>query len=220
MSTREFIAGVTEGGLHYTQDQIISFAKRILNKDLAFIKDEETIYLVKESRKSEEWKIYQKYVKDERLKLLVLMGKTLRKLESNPEKLEFLRLKIISKYGTEGLHIAQFVQNGILIKYIGAIVGIKESEIDLSNIIHEILNDVDKFCMFIKTADKPKRKSEELLIRIKAIQPPTMILFSNRSAVKKANEIKSLVEKEIIEMDYMIESIIEEEKDTTFYIKK
>ena len=74
--------------------------------------------------------------------------------------------------------------------------------------------------MFIKTADKPKRKSEELLIRIKAIQPPTMILFSNRSAVKKANEIKSLVEKEIIEMDYMIESIIEEEKDTTFYIKK
>jgi len=47
-----------------------------------------------------------------------------------------------------------------------------------------------------------------------------MILFSNRSAVKKANEIKSLVEKEIIEMDYMIESIIEEEKDTTFYIKK
>ena len=52
------------------------------------------------------------------------MGLTLRKLEQEGEieRRQNLRRKIFDKYEIKGLHIAQFVENGILNRYIGILI--------------------------------------------------------------------------------------------------
>ena len=47
--------GVTKGALEYTEDRIKLLVKKILNRDLYFIQDADTIDVVKEMRKTEEF---------------------------------------------------------------------------------------------------------------------------------------------------------------------
>src|SRR3989344_6844103 len=89
--------GATKGLLDWTKEQILEFVNKINNKDLIFIQDNETIDLVKEQLKTGEWDVYNKYVKDTKLRILIQTGLTLRRLEQNKEKLQNLRNKLISK---------------------------------------------------------------------------------------------------------------------------
>ena len=116
--------GATEGALNWGSDFIKKLALKFKNRKLAFIQDEKTIDIVKEQYHSGELAIYKEYVEDVEMLFLLKMGLTLRKLDKDKEqeRKQKLRSKIFDKYKIKGLHIAQFVENGILNRYIGILI--------------------------------------------------------------------------------------------------
>lgn len=117
----EAAEGITIGVLKWSKDEIISFVHKLQNKDLAFIGDKETIEVVKKERKTAEWDLYNRYIRDKNLRILAQAGLALRRLEQRNQvkQLESLRTKISSGFQTKGLHIAEFIQNELLDKFIG-----------------------------------------------------------------------------------------------------
>ena len=86
----------------------------------------------KEQRNSSGWGLLGHY-RIERLHILFQMGLTLRRVEKNKPQCDDLRQRILKKYNAEGLHIAQFVQNGLFGKYIANILdkGLTIDQIEL-----------------------------------------------------------------------------------------
>ncbi len=112
--------GVTEGLLDWSKEQVRQLISKLRDKELAFIQDKKTIKRVKELYRSGELAIYKEYIKDEKMLFLLKMGLTLRSLEkgNEEERRGKLRTKIFNKYEIKGLHIAQFVENGILNRWL------------------------------------------------------------------------------------------------------
>ena len=134
--------GVTKGVLEFSKNEVISLIKKLKERKLAFIEEQKTIEIVKEQYRSGESKFYEIYIKDKNLLLLVRLGLTLRKLENDKERLQNLRDKILKRYDIEGLHLAEFVQNGVLNKYISILLEELTSLKKLEEEIQEILKSI------------------------------------------------------------------------------
>jgi len=72
--------------------------RKLRNKELSFIGDEETIRTVKKQLETGEWDISSKYVDDSDLRMLVKMGLTLRSLDDDKllDKLHNLKKEKLS----------------------------------------------------------------------------------------------------------------------------
>jgi hypothetical protein len=131
--------GVTKGILSFSEEKIKELVRNFRNKKLVFIEDPQTIEVVKEQYRSGENKFYEIYIKDKELLFLVRLGLTLRKIENDQERSQNLRSKIFVKYKVEGLHVAEFVQNGVLNRYVGILIDELDSVEKLEKEIYEIL---------------------------------------------------------------------------------
>lgn len=195
----EIAEGAVKGLLSWTKEQVLSFVNKLKNRDIAFIKNRETIDIVREQIRTAEWQVYKNYLSDKRLRLLVQMGLALRRMEkrSDKEMLFNLRDKIVFKYGADGLHIAQFVQNDFLGKYFAKMITEGASTSDLIRYIEEILNNVEKYVAFIGEKENPDKKVQEIKIRIQANLPQVFILASYGSAVEIVKKIRTTLSNEI-----------------------
>jgi len=216
------IEGTVKGLLYWTTEQISEIVYKLNNKSLLFINNKETIGLIKNQRKTPEWDIYNRYLKLKKgddLRVIILMGLALRGLEFKGEldKVRELREKIKSKYDINGLHIAQFIQNDFLGKYFGDIISKTKSIIELKKNIEEILNNLDKYVIFIKDGSSPKKLAEKIKIRIFANLPKTFIISSTGSAIAIAKKIESILEGQID--DYLFGSYKEKGKYICFLNK-
>ncbi|MEK6968999.1 MAG: hypothetical protein AABW48_01075 [Nanoarchaeota archaeon] len=210
--------GVTKGVLSWGKEEIKTLAKNFLDKKLIFINNKETIDLVKEQLKSGDWSLCKQYLKDKNLKILVQLGLTLRKLESKPEQLQDLKNKIVNKYGAKGVHVAEVVQNGILTEFVGSIASKAHSEHQIIESVENILLNVDKFFLFIKSTDSPEKKVQEINIKLQANNPDAIILFSYKSAIETCKQIKILLESDL--KNYYLESKEEKDKYLVFIFRE
>jgi hypothetical protein len=183
----------TYGSLEWSKDKILGLVEKFRNRKLAFIEDHETIELVRDQRHSTEWQILSPYLADRKLRIVSQIGLTLRKLENDIEKVGRLRTKILRKYGQEGLHIAEAVQNGVLSTFIGIDMSLAQSPADMTNQIETMLNNVDKFIVFVKPEDNVDKVTREIEIRLMADVPRTLILYGCRSEARQ--RVHSIVKK-------------------------
>jgi hypothetical protein len=146
--------GAVKGFLEFSKEELASFIKKFRDKKLAFIGEEKTIETAKEQYKSGESKFYHSYIKNKELLFLVGMGLTLRKIENDSDKRTNLRTKILHKFKVKGLHIAEFVQNGILNRYIAILLELIDSIDDLENQIEEVLKNIEKHSLFVRNLDR------------------------------------------------------------------
>ncbi len=212
MSSEEIISGTVKAAFSWTEEKIKELVKSFKERKLAFIQDPETIDIVKEQLKSGEWDLCQKYLRDDKLKLLVQMGLTLRRLDTNKNKtsLNSLRDRILRKHGQKGLHIAQFVQNKILSDFIGSYVSTGASIEDLITDVENLLNNLEKNVLFVKAGDNPEQLLKDIEIKLTANVPSVFIIFARQSAYENGATLKhSLLEKSF--SNYRIE--IKQEKD-------
>jgi hypothetical protein len=210
--------GAVKGVLSFSEEKIKEVIEKFKNHELNFIEDQETIDLVKEQLKTGEWSFYKEHVKDKKLRVLIQMGLALRRLEKDPEKLQNLRDNIIFGFGEDGLHISQFVQNKILSKYLGTVVSEINSEQDLIGALEDLLKNIDKFVIFIKTNDNIERSTKKIITRIDANAPKIFILGSRKSAIDNCNKIKENLKKEITDYKFTINE--DEEKLILFLLRK
>jgi len=177
--------GAVKGFLEWSEEKINSLIKKLKERKLAFIKDEETIKVVKEEFSSGEAKFYEKYIPDKNLLFLAKMGLVLRKIESNKEKLDNLRGKLFYKFKQEGLHTAEFVQNGMLSRYIGILIDRVPSIEELTNEIVKVLKNIENHTIFVQTQDTPQKIVDTILTKIRAHSPSIFII----SGISPADEI-------------------------------
>ena len=219
MSSEDFISdiaeGTTKGLLDWSEKKIGTFIQKFKDKKLAFIQDNETIQLVKEQFNSGELNFYKDYIEDKELLFMVKLGLTLRKLEGNADRRQNLRTKIFNKYEIKGLHIAQFVENGILNRYTAILIDNLISIEDLKKKIRDTLKNIEKHVLFVKTTDTERSIVENSRIVVFANSPNIFII----SGISFAAEIIRKCESTITQLftDYGLEKISSGYKETLFY---
>ncbi len=79
-----FAAGLAKGTLQWTADKVSEFLRLISQRQLAFVGKIDLIAEVREHRARPEYQFYVEYLSDKRLRLLALMGLTLRDYQNDP----------------------------------------------------------------------------------------------------------------------------------------
>jgi hypothetical protein len=149
--------------------------------------------------------------------LLLKMGLALRKLEEyhERERRNTLRTKIFNKYNVKGLHIAQFVENGILNRYIGILIDNMHSLDKFRKDIMNTLNNIEKHVLFVTMNDN-ERGILQTAISITTSNLSSIFIISGISTVA---EIIRKCELRLIELlkDYVLEKISSGEKENLFF---
>ena len=209
--------GATKATLEFSAEAIKGWVSRLNHRELAFIQNIEEIKFVAEIRKLPEWDIYDKYIKNPKLRVIVQMGIALRRVEHDRMRLENLRGDIVNGHGVRGLRQAEFVQNKILGKYVTEMVEEGMVKADIVSLLEELLEHVDKYCLFINATTKPTLAKKTLETRsIQAL--PVVIVFASGQVIDKANAIIVKTNYEV--MGYRLNTHLEDtpKKQTAFFI--
>jgi hypothetical protein len=164
--------------------------------------DSESIDLVREQRRSTEYELLSKYILDKDLRILSQMGLALRKIENDPVRCQELRGKVLKKYGLRGLHIAGAVQNEIISTFIGIDASATRNPIDLMNRIQKMLNEVDKYVVFVSPEDSVDVRVRQITSRIDVEVPDTVVLYGPWGARTTVHRITSKLEKTFKEYEF------------------
>ncbi len=189
--------GVTEGALEWTEEKVKQLARKFKDRKIAFVQNPETIEVAKEQRNSSEWGLFRNYVDDERLHILFQMGLTLRRVEKDKPQCDHLRDRIVKKYGPEGLHIAQFVQNGLFGKYIANILdkGLTIDQIELE--IQQLFENIELTNSYVQNYSNVEKEAAKITARIQSNNPSTYIISGSKSATVKCRQVKDTVMRRI-----------------------
>ncbi len=211
----KIIENIVKGALEFSKDQIISLLKKLKNRKLAFIGEEKTIEIAREQYKSGESKFYHRYIRNKEMLFLIGMGLTLRRIEKDAEKRQNLRNKILRKHGIKGLHIAEFVQNGILNRYIGLLLEVVESIEDLENQIEEVLKDIRKHSIFVQNRDQIGEIIRKALTITDAFSPTIFVISGEGPAAELLKENIKKIDDSLRE--YSLERIITPKRECLFF---
>jgi len=221
MSSESPISDAAEGTakavLDWSSDKIHAFVEKLRNRKLAFICDEATIATVREEYNSGEAKFYETYIEDKDILFQVRMGLALRKLERDKKRLRDLRERIYKKYKIKGLHIAEFVQTGILHRYIGLLIGGMRSLEEFKKDIIEVLVNIEKHVLFVQEASKTADMVQKASNIIDANSPDIFVVSGIGDAAKIADESGKKLE--IMQRDYKVERISGED-EVIFFFKR
>ncbi len=182
--------GTTEGALNWSKEQIKELVYKLKNREIGFLENVERIQLVNGQRHSPEGDLSLKYVKNKEHRTLASLGLAMRKIEkTNPSELDIYKAKISSKFGKDGLHVAEFFQHGLFSRYIGVMVSLLNSVADMEKGVEEILSNIEKYVVFITSGDNVDNKSGDIIVRLQANQPTSLIIAGLGTAKNKANDI-------------------------------
>lgn len=212
------VEGTTKAVLEWSSEKISAFVQKLKERQLAFIEERNTIEIVKEQLRSGETKFYAKYIDDKELLLLVRMGLTLRRLEENEDRLLNLRNRILQKFGISGLHVAQFVQNGILNRYFGLLLEKLTSEQDLKKQVDEVLRNIEKYALFVPSTSKVAEIVRKTTNILDAHSPSIFVIAGLKSASPIVAE--SIASLGPLMEDYELERFSSEGKEILIFKRK
>jgi hypothetical protein len=178
------VAGMTEGFLNWAVYKIKEIAIGLRDRKIkGIIQDVETIIVAHEQRKTSEFGLFKQYVEDYDLRVLYTLGMTLRRYEKDPTKITEIRNTIRDKWGFEGLHIAEFFQNGFFGKFLGNIVTRNLPVERLKLEIEDFFKNMENCTVFVKEQDHLNFKTAEAKAKLLSHSPETLIICGSGNAV-------------------------------------
>lgn len=209
--------GAVKGALEWGEDFIKNIAKKFKEKEVSFIEDKTTLEIAKEHYNSGELQVYKSYIEDKEKLMILRMGLVLRKLDKKgeKEKKQKLRENIMKKYEVKGLHVAQFVENGILNRYIGILLDDLDSVKRFKEKINEIIDNIEKYVIFVKSNDKER---DVLNNSLKIVKTNLSMIFIV-SGIGSAAKIIRNIEERLIELleEYELEKMSKQDKESLFF---
>jgi hypothetical protein len=210
--------GATKGALEWTADFIKQIAKNFQENKLKFIRDKENIEIAKDQYNSGELQIYKAYIEDKNKLMILRMGLVLRKLENkgDKERKQALREDIMKKYEIKGPHVAQFVENGILNRYIGILLDDIGSIEKFKERINDVIDNIEKYVLFVKNADTERLVLESCL----RITTSNLSMIFIVSGIGSAAETIRKIEERLIELlkeNYELEKMSKGDKENLFF---
>ena len=182
------VEGATKALLSYGEEKIKQLVESFKSKKLKFIGDEETISSARATQKSGEWIFYKNYIKDKDLLFIIKLGLVLRKVEKDTNRLENLKEKIRQTYEMKGLHIAYFVQNGILNRYVGILLDDLDSAEGFDRVISSVLNNIEKHAIFVNWRYSKREVLKDSMTITSAHRSSIFIVSGIGSAAKVVQE--------------------------------
>ena len=135
--------------------------------------------------------------------------------DKEEERKQNLRTKIFNKYEVKGLHIAQFVENGILNRYIGILIDDIVSLDKFKKDIMNILNNIEKHVLFVKGNDNEREIIKQATTIISSHRSMIFIISGISSAAKIVRSCEERL-KELLK-DYELEKMSSGEKENLFF---
>jgi hypothetical protein len=194
---KDIAEGVTKGILTWGKEEVKQFVHQFKNHEIAFIKNTETVETAKEQKATSEYKFFLNCIKDKKLCILFQMGLTLRRVEKNKRQWTELRDRIYKRYGIEGLHVAQFVQNGLFYKFFAILMEKDLTPEQCSNEIKNFFDNIETTNSYIQNTDNITKISKTIITRIQSNAPHTYIISGSKTAARKCRQIKNKVMKNI-----------------------
>jgi len=198
--------GVTKAVIKVTAEGIKQLAEKLRERKYIFVEDPEVIKKASEERKTSEWNLFKTYVDDKKLRILFHVGVALRGMEREKGRMQLLRDRIKRQYGTEGLHIAELIQNGFFNRFLANALGRTQMPEQLKIEIKNLLDNIEKDVVFVKEGDNVDYLTKEIITRLHANSPKTFIICSSGWAVQKFRQIEELMKKmvhmKVIRYDY------------------
>lgn len=212
--------GAVKGALEWGETFIKKLANRFKEKEVRFIEDKNTLEIAKEQYNSGELQIYKHYIYDKDKLMVLRMGLVLRKLEKlgERERKQKLREDIMKKYEVKGLHVAQFVENGILNRYISILLDDISSIEKFKERINEIISNIEKYVLFVQVKDSERFVLDSCL-RITTSNLSMIFIVSGRGS---AIEIIKKIEIRLVAIlkDYELEKMSKESSENLFFKRK
>jgi hypothetical protein len=208
MSFDEPISDVTEGvikaSIKLGIEGIRKLVEKFRDRKIAFVQDKKTIEKVKEDLNSNELKFYKSYIKDETLIIPILMGLTLRKLEEENEfdRISKLKYRIFNQFDTEGIHISQAVQSGIVSRYITYLMEMHSSELLMEKELLNFLRNIENHIYFVKYDSNILKDKEVILLRLTINSPKVFVVSGLGSATSNTELLIQEIDKESLKNYY------------------
>jgi len=209
--------GAVKGALEWGENFIKDLAKRFKEKGINFIEDKNTLEIAREQYNSGELQIYKHYIEDKNKLMILRMGLVLRKLErlGERDRKQKLREDIMKKYEIKGLHVAQFVENGVLNRYIGILLDDISSIEKFKERINEIIDNIEKYVLFVKK-DDTERFILDFCLRTTASNLSMIFIVSGMGS---AGEIIKKVEEKLVALldNYELEKMSKGNNENLFF---
>ena len=206
-----YAKGSTRAGLEFTFDKIKELVINFRSKSTSFLDNPGIIKDVRKNYSSGEMKEYKKYVESKDLRRLISFGLTLRKITDTAKRTDF-RNKIIAKHKTEGLHLVQFVENGLLNELIAF-----SNKDELVNEVNEVLKNIEKYVLFIQATDDCDLIIEKLKTKIHSSEPYIFIVSGMGPAVDLLKDCEKEIK--VIMGDYKLKKISDDDTENLFFRK-
>ena len=113
------------------------------------------------------------------------MGLTLRRIEKNKKQWNNLRDRILKKYKVEGLHISQFVQNGLFNRYFAIIVERGLTDEQISEEIKDFFDNIEITSSYIQNTTIENKEVTAIISRINCYLPYVYIICGSKLADQK-----------------------------------
>jgi len=209
--------GAVKGVLEWGENVIKDLAKKFKEREINFIEDKNTLEIAREQYNSGELQIYKHYIEDKTKLMILRMGLVLRKLQrlGERDRKQRLREDIMKKYEIKGLHIAQFVENGVLNRYIGILLDDISSIEKFKERINEIINNIERYVLFVKSGDDERFILDFCLKTTTSNLSMIFIVSGMGSAV----EIIKRVEMRLVALlrDYELEKMSKGDNENLFF---
>ena len=207
--------GVTKELLNYGERKLKELVELFRDRKLRFIGDKRTIENAKETKNSGELKFYKEYIGDKELLFIIRLGLVLRRVEEDQERLQNLKDKIKKKYEIKGLHIAYFVQNGLLNRYVGILLDDLDSPENLNKLIIDTLNNIEKHTIFVDWRYNQRQLLKESMTITSAHSSSIFIISGVGSVAKIVHETEEVLIKMLNK--YELEKITTGKKEILFF---
>ncbi len=189
--------------------KIKELAINFINKRNSFLEDTTIISSARKDYSSDEMKLYKRYVADKDLRRLIGFGITLRKI-NDLDKRDLFRGRVLGKFKTEGLHLVQFIENGLLSELIAF-----SSKENLEYEVNEVLNNIEKYVLFVQTTDDFNLIEEKIKIKIHSNNPYVFIISAMGPAI---NVLKNCEDKlKNLLKNYKLKKISDDECENFFF---
>jgi hypothetical protein len=206
--------GATKGALDWTAEKVKEYVQRFKHRDVAFVQNVDIIEEALRQRKTTEFSVFRQNIDEEELRICFNMGLTLRGLEKDTESCKNLRNKILKKYGAKGLHVAQFVQNGIFAKFYGRFLEEALTPKQMKQAIENLFKNIELTNSFIQYTDDVDKEADKIVIRLQSNNPKTYVISGLGTVKEKCKQITRKVLNRVD--DYSIETYSTEMKIIIF----
>jgi len=179
------VEGAVKGALSWTKEEIIRLAAKFKSGKTVLARDLANIDVAREQKQTTEYQLFCDHVKDKQLQVLFHTGLSLQKISRTDPKWTHIRDVVFKTYGVEGLHIAQFAQNGLFSKYYGFLMGRGLTPKQCSEEILAFFNDIESTVCFVQNEAVVAQVARSILTKLDSHSPHVFVISGSASAMVK-----------------------------------